>query len=190
MFNWQSIISIRKLFIVLILSQLLITAACDVVSLPPNADTDAAIPLIKTTVTRVVDGDTVVARFPDGSEDRVRFIGVDTPETKHPTKAVEYFGEEADAFTRLHLENREVWLELDVESRDQYDRVLAYVWLVPPENLMDETVRASMFNAWLLLEGYAQMVTFPPNVKYVDLFRQYENEARENDRGLWANEAE
>lgn len=124
-------------------------------------------------VLRVVDGDTIEVMY-QGKKESVRLIGVDTPETVHPSKPVQPYGPEASAFTKARLGGQRVGLEFDVEQRDQYGRLLAYVWLGD-----------QMFNQVLVQEGYAQVATFPPNVKYVDLFTQLQREAREANRGLW-----
>jgi micrococcal nuclease len=124
-------------------------------------------------VLRVVDGDTIEVSF-NGTKEKVRLIGVDTPETVHPTVGVEPYGREASNFTKEKLADQIVQLEFDVQERDQYGRLLAYVWL-------DE----EMFNEVLLYEGYAQMATYPPNVKYVEVFEAAQRDARENGRGLW-----
>lgn len=106
--------------------------------------------------------------------ERVRLIGVDTPETVHPTRGEEPYGREASNFTKDQLTDQTVRLEFDVEERDKYGRLLAYVWL-------DE----QMFNETLLQEGYAQLATYPPNVKYVERFKTAQKEARQAERGLW-----
>lgn len=124
-------------------------------------------------VLRAVDGDTLEVRF-RGRVERVRLIGVDTPETVAPGEPVGCFGQEASAFTRRRLEGRRVRLELDVELRDPYGRLLAYVW-----------VDGELFNEVLVREGYAQVATFPPNVRYVDRFLAAQREARREGRGLW-----
>ncbi|MFZ5639382.1 MAG: thermonuclease family protein [Bacillota bacterium] len=120
------------------------------------------------TVARVVDGDTFVT----GDRVRVRLIGVDTPEI---TKRHEPYGQEAAAFARDRLEGQRVWLEFDVEKADKYGRTLAYVYLAD----------GTFFNALLLEEGYAQIMTVPPNVKYAEEFLALQREARENNKGLW-----
>lgn len=145
----------------------------------------AEINLIKARVTKVVDGDTVYVRFENGREEKVRFIGVDTPES---TTKIEPYGKEAAAYTKSQLYGKDVWLELDVQERDKYGRLLAYIWLSPPVKESDTEIRSKMFNAILLLEGYAQIMTVPPNVKYVDYFRVYQQEAREKNLGLWGLE--
>jgi Micrococcal nuclease (thermonuclease) homologs len=140
---------------------------------------------IQVEVIRVVDGDTLQVEL-NGKRERVRLIGVDTPETKHPRKDVQYFGVEAFEYTKNTLENRSVWLEFDIGQRDRYGRLLAYIWLEePPANPTDQDVRKNQFNAHLLLNGYAQIMTIQPNVKYVDYFKEYQSEARDNKKGMW-----
>lgn len=121
--------------------------------------------------TRVVDGDTLVL---DGGE-RVRLIGVNSPESVDPRRPVEYFGKEAAAFTRALAEGRKVRLEYDLEKRDQYGRTLAYVYLED----------GRMLNAEIIRQGYGQTyVRFP--FKYRDEFLALERQARAEGRGLWA----
>ncbi len=122
-------------------------------------------------VERVVDGDTVVL----ASGERVRYIGMDTPELHHPRKPVEAYAREAMEFNRRLAEGKPVRLEFDVERRDKYGRLLAYVYL------QDGT----FVNAELVRQGYAHILTIPPNVKHADLFLKYQREAREAHRGLW-----
>ncbi len=124
------------------------------------------------TVSRVVDGDTVEVSPSVGGIEDVRLIGMDTPETYG---GEEPYGAEASAFTGRALEGQRVALEFDVERLDPYGRVLAYVWL--PDG--------SMFNDTLVQRGYAQVATFPPNVKYTERFLESQREARNAKRGLW-----
>ncbi|ERM90912.1 hypothetical protein O163_13335 [Caldanaerobacter subterraneus subsp. yonseiensis KB-1] len=145
----------------------------------------AEINLIKARVTKVVDGDTIYVRFENGREEKVRFIGVDTPES---TMKNEPYGKEAATYTKSRLYGKDVWLELDARERDKYGRLLAYIWLSPPVSINDTEIRNKMFNAILLLKGYAQIMTVPPNVKYVDYFKTYQQEAREKNLGLWGLE--
>lgn len=121
----------------------------------------------------------------DGTEEKVRLIGVNTPETKHPTKGVEYYGKEASNYTKSKLLNKTVYLEKDVSEKDKYDRLLRYLWLEEPTEINEKEIREKMFNAKLLLEGYAQVSTFPPDVKYQDIFLELQKEARESNNGLW-----
>ncbi|KXB35563.1 thermonuclease family protein [Atopobium deltae] len=151
--------------------------------LPAN-DRNTAIPsnFEKATVVRVVDGDTIVVNRGNGKE-KVRLILVNTPETKHPRKGVEYYGKEASNFTKSQLKGRTVYLEKDTSERDRYKRLLRYVWLDIPANQSE--LGTKCFNAILLREGYAYLSTFPPDVKYVHEFRKFEAEARNKGAGLW-----
>jgi len=142
----------------------------------------------ETTVKRVVDGDTIEVVL-GGKKEKVRLIGVNTPETHHPSKPVEEYGPEAEEFTRAQLEGKTVYLEFDVAERDQYGRILAYVWVEKPQSEAAGEIRAKMFNARLLAEGYAQVMTVPPNVKYAEVFAELQAEAREAGRGLWGAES-
>jgi micrococcal nuclease len=127
-------------------------------------------------VTRVVDGDTIVVAIA-GQENKVRLIGIDTPESIHSDESLNVpYGKISSDFTRNALEGNMVYLEYDVEHNDQYGRVLAYVWLD------DE-----MFNKTLLMEGHAVLVTYPPNVRYVDEFTVLQTQARNDGKGLWAD---
>ena len=127
------------------------------------------------TVSRVVDGDTVeITPAVDGLTE-VRLIGVDTPETSHPTYGEQPYGQQAKEFTVTRLEGKRVALEFDLEKVDPYGRLLAYLWL--PDG--------RMFNEILLMEGYAQVATFPPNVKYVERLQEAQRKARGANRGLW-----
>ena len=123
--------------------------------------------------THVVDGDTIIVNI-DGKKERVRLIGVDTPETKHPNKPVEYFGREASAFTKLMVEGKKVRLEYDWQKRDKYGRLLAYVYLED----------GTFLNAEIIKQGYGFAYTRFP-FKFLDEFRQYERETRNNNKGLW-----
>lgn len=120
---------------------------------------------------RVIDGDTIEL---DGGE-RVRLIGVDTPETVDPRRPVQYFGKEASAFTRRMVEGKDVRLEQDQDTLDRYGRTLAYVYL------QDGT----FLNAELVRQGYGHAYTRFP-FRYEQQFVELEREARENGRGLWA----
>ena len=139
--------------------------------------------VLKGTVTRVVDGDTIHVAVA-GESRTVRLIGVDTPETVHPRKPVQFYGKEASDFTKKNLTGRTVWLEYDVAPKDRYNRHLAYVWLTRP-GTGERAVRENMFNARLLLEGYGTVMTLQPNSKYAGLFTKFQQEARTGKKGLW-----
>ena len=128
-------------------------------------------------VVRIVDGDTIHVRVGDRVE-KVRYIGVNTPEVHHPRKGEEPGGRAAAAVNRELVSGRRVRLELDVQSRDRYGRLLAYVW-----------VNDTMINAELVRRGFAQVMTVPPNVRHQSLFVQLQREARDAGRGLWGEVA-
>jgi len=117
----------------------------------------------------VVDGDTLVL----AGGDRVRLIGVDTPETKHPSVPMQYFGKEASAFTRKWLQGRVVQLEYGPDPRDKYGRLLAYVW-----------VDGVDFNREIIRRGYAVATTRFEHSRQDDFLRA-EREARSRRYGLW-----
>lgn len=130
----------------------------------------------KAKVKRVVDGDTVEVTLADGSVEKVRLIGVDTPESVHPdTSKNTSDGVIVSDYTKAQLLNKDVMLEFDVGERDTYGRLLAYVYL-----------NGMMYNATLAEEGYATQMTYQPNVRWVGLFTALVASARSNDRGLWA----
>jgi micrococcal nuclease len=124
-------------------------------------------------VMKVVDGDTLKL----SDRQTIRLIGVDTPETKHPTKPVQYFGKEASAFTKRMAEGKSVTLEFDQQRVDKYGRTLAYVYLADGQ----------LLNAEIIKQGYGFAYTRFP-FKYMEEFRAYEREAREAGRGLWGEQ--
>jgi micrococcal nuclease len=137
-------------------------------------------------VKRVVDGDTLLLE----SGERVRLIGIDTPElhesqklkrdverSQQDAEAIKALGRKAYLFTKGLVEGQRVSLEFDVDKYDKYDRLLAYAYL---KN------NGTFVNAEIVKQGYANLMTIPPNVKYADLFQRLYREAREGQRGLWA----
>lgn len=138
---------------------------------------------------RVVDGDTVVVRVlerspgpglgdtNEGGEYRVRLIGIDTPESVRPGTPVECFAKEAAVASESLLDGREVWLVKDVENVDPFERLLRYVY-----------IGEEMANARLVANGYAYAFTYPPNVRHSDLFVSLQRRARQEERGLWADD--
>ena len=137
-------------------------------------------------VQRAVDGDTL--KLSDGR--RVRLIGVDTPElhysekllrdsrrTRKDIKDIQALGEGAAIFTKQLCEGKYVRIELDARKLDKYGRMLAYIYLSD----------GTFVNAKIIEEGYGQVMTIPPNVKYADYFLKLQREARESRKGLWAD---
>lgn len=138
------------------------------------------------TVERVVDGDTIEVKI-NGEKFKVRLIGVDTPETKHPRKPVEPYGKEASEYTKKKLDGKKVYLEKDVSDTDRYGRLLRYVWLKKPDKdkKLTEEMLKDNFNLTLVKEGYGKSSTFPPDVKYAEIIKELEKSAREDNKGLW-----
>jgi len=128
-------------------------------------------------IVRVVDGDTVRARI-GGRVERVRLIGIDTPETVKPNTPVQCFGREASARTKALLPKGSlIHLVTDVEARDRYLRLLAYVY---------RDVDGAFVNLLLVEEGYAAPYTYPPNVAHAAEFVAAAARARDAQRGLWS----
>ncbi|OGY09231.1 MAG: hypothetical protein A2782_01785 [Candidatus Blackburnbacteria bacterium RIFCSPHIGHO2_01_FULL_43_15b] len=126
------------------------------------------------TVTRVIDGDTIEI---EGGF-RVRYIGIDTPETVKLNTPEQCFGEEASDKNKELVGGKKVTLEKDVSETDKYGRLLRYVWV------------GDMFvNDYLVRNGYAHVSTYPPDVKYQSQFATAQKEAQEENRGLWAPNA-
>ncbi|MCX5679878.1 MAG: thermonuclease family protein [Candidatus Omnitrophica bacterium] len=136
------------------------------------------------TVSRVIDGDTIV--LSDGR--KVRLTGIDTPEVYYSEKllkdskksgqdikTIQGLGRRASAFTKELCLGKKVRLEYDVDRHDRYKRTLAYVYLED----------GTFVNQKIVQEGFAQVMTVVPNVKYADLFLKSQKEAREANRGLW-----
>lgn len=128
-------------------------------------------------VLKVVDGDTIEIKY-DGKVEKVRLIGVNTPETKHPTKGQELYGPEAYSFTKSYLQDQLVEIEFDVSPRDMYGRLLAYVY-----------VGGEMVNELLIANGFARISKWPPNTKHADHFKKLQDEAKKNLTGLWSFKA-
>ncbi|PIU41128.1 MAG: nuclease [Candidatus Omnitrophica bacterium CG07_land_8_20_14_0_80_42_15] len=125
-------------------------------------------------VERVVDGDTV--KLANG--ERLRYIGIDTPELKHPNRKISEMARIAKKINESLAQGKEVKIVYDVEKRDKYDRLLGYVFLKD----------GTFVNAELVKEGYALIMTIPPNVKYADYFLKLQEEARNTKKGFWSYE--
>lgn len=137
--------------------------------------------LIPAKIVRVVDGDTMKVSFNESGkvkEETIRLLLVDTPESVDPEKPVQPFALEASKFAKDTLTDREVRLELDVSERDKYGRLLCYLY-----------IGDKMFNEMLLENGYARVAyIYPPNVKYVDQFRDIQKAAQLKGVNIWSVE--
>jgi micrococcal nuclease len=126
-------------------------------------------------VTRVVDGDTVHVRV-SGRDETVRYIGIDTPESVKPGTPVQCYAEAASGRNRRLVAGRDVTLRTDAESRDRYGRLLAYVY---------RRGDGLFVNAELVREGFATILTIPPNLAHATQLLRFERAARRARRGLW-----
>ncbi|WJH33200.1 thermonuclease family protein [Paenibacillus sp. CC-CFT747] len=170
-------------FILMLLSLLILSAGCSPAPGKPDHDFVSSLykdyPALKDRrysvekVQRVVDGDTFVT----GTGEKVRLIGVNTPES---LGTVQPFGKEASAYTKKQLAGKTVYLFSDAGNTDKYGRLLRYVFLEG---------EALMYNEKLVREGYANPMTVPPNVLYADRFVQAEKDARSQKKGLWGKHA-
>jgi micrococcal nuclease len=141
----------------------------------------AGLGLSRARVTSITDGDTIRARLSaNGREERIRLIGIDTPERGDRcfTEASAFTERKAPAGTRI-------WLEFDQERRDRYDRLLAYVWLTEPRDRTGRSLRDSLLNAKIVNKGWAEAYPYAPNTKYSGPFSNMERAARQADRGQW-----
>ena len=129
-------------------------------------------------VERVVDGDTFVIKI-DGKDTKVRLIGVDAPESAAPAdygKENTKEGKIASAYLEKLINGRNVYLEYDLNYMDQYGRILAYVYMSDQKTMVQET---------LLSEGYVQVMTVQPNIKYAERFTELQKKARQEGKGFW-----
>ena len=139
---------------------------------PPSSPAEPA------RVVAVVDGDTVEVAV-GGRTERVRLLGIDTPETVDPDRPVGCFGPEASARTAALLpDGTEVVLERDVEGRDHFGRLLAYVFRADDDTFVNEV---------LVAEGYAEVLVIEPNGAYAERLRTAESSARASGAGLWGS---
>lgn len=127
-------------------------------------------------VTKIIDGDTFYMNDSVGRETKIRFIGVDAPETHNNSHGLKgYYAKEAKEWLLNKIMDNPVRLEFDVQKTDKYGRTLAYVYV-------QDTI---FINAEMVKAGCAFILTVPPNIKYADSFYQLQQEARENGVGLW-----
>ncbi len=145
--------------------------------------------LEQATVIKVSDGDTITVRIVGEDEDKkVRFIGVDTPESVHPDSDKNtVFGEMASDYTKGRLGvGQVVYMTKDKSDTDRYGRLLRFVWLEQPEAPNNEReIREKMYNAELLLQGYAVAKSYSPDTTLSKLFAEFQKEAEQNQAGLW-----
>ncbi len=132
----------------------------------------------KAKVIRVIDGDTIEVEYQNEVK-KLRYVGINTPETVDPKRPVGCFGKEASDENKRLISGKEVILEKDVSETDKFGRLLRLVYL----KLDDGSLL--FVNDYLVRQGYAEASTYPPDVKYSQQFIEAQREARENNRGLW-----
>ena len=145
-----------------------------------DGDDDALGHAVSARVVRVIDGDTIEVTI-DGTEDDVRYIGVDTPETVKPGSPVECYGPQASAANHRLVEGRTVRLVFGAERRDVYDRLLAYVYT----ETRGQPGGGGFVNAALVRQGYARTLEIAPNTEHAPLLRRLQAQAGRAGRGLW-----
>ena len=150
------------------------------VTRPASGVATAAVPagMQPARVVRVVDGDTIIVRL-DGRDERLRYIGINTPETVKPNNPVECYGEAAHQRNEQLVGGKDVFLAKDISERDQYERLLRYVYVQTPNGTL------LFVNLALVQDGYAQVSTFPPDVQHEQEFRAAQRAARAGKKGLW-----
>lgn len=144
---------------------------------PKKTEVLTGVIAFESVVKRVVDGDTIELE----NGDKVRYIGMNTPESVDPRRPVQCFGKEASEFNKDLVEGKKVWLEKDISETDKYGRLLRLVYLENPVN----NPNALMVNEELVAKGFAGVYTVPPDVKYKDRFLAAQKIAVENKFGLW-----
>lgn len=143
---------------------------------PAPSDQSSSVPAAEreATVLRVVDGDTILVRGANGRNERVRYIGVDTPESVKPDSPVECFGREASDFNKQLVQGRKVRLVPDQEAEDRFGRSLAFVY-----------VGDTFVNAKMISGGYARTIEIEPNTSKAEYFADLERVAIRTRKGLW-----
>jgi len=179
--------------VILVLVTLVVLVGSELVSVPPTTDVGrpSLVVSIKQTpkdlvsgelysVVRIVDGDTIVVDI-NGKQEKIRLIGVDTPEAVDPRKPVQCFGKEASLFTKNLVENKKVRLEGDSSQgdRDKYGRLLRYVFLSD----------GTLVNKEIIVQGYGHEYTYRVPYYHQTGFKTAEHTARETEQGLWAPDA-
>ncbi len=156
----------------------LIAAATVALSCERQSTRDATPPggIVEGRIVRVVDGDTVVARLPGDERERVRYIGIDTPESVKPGTPVQCFAKAASRRNAELIAGRPVTLRLGAERRDRYGRLLAYVYRRPD---------GLFVNAALVREGYAETLEIAPNTAHAGEFARLERAAQDRAAGRW-----
>lgn len=187
--NWQMIKKII-LYLILILS----IVSCDLPSdnseiHSRTEENDAEKSFEKAKFIYAHDGDTIRVKL-GGREEKIRFVGVNTPEVAKDGKPAQFMADDAKDFTEEILSNKEIYLEIDISDRDKYDRLLRYIWLEEPiENPSIDDVGSKTLNGILVKEGYAYANYYKPDVKYHNYLKDLENSAQDKNLGIWSKKS-
>jgi endonuclease YncB( thermonuclease family) len=158
-----------------LLATLLVASSLALLTVAPAT---AQVALMPASVVRVVDGDTVDVQLGDGQTERIRLIGIDTPEIVDPRSPVQCFAREASVHAHELLDGQAVSLELDASQgeRDRYGRMLGYLWLPDGRN----------FGEVMIADGFAHEYTYDQPYAYLDTFRAAQDSAIAQHAGLWS----
>lgn len=141
----------------------------------------------KAKVKDAVDGDTIWVDI-NGKDEKVRFVGVNTPEVAKNGEPAEFMANEAKDFTNKTLKNKEIYLERDISDRDKYDRLLRYIWLEKPAASPTLTdIETKTINGILVKEGLAFANYYKPDTKYHEYLKELEKSAQDNKLGIWSD---
>lgn len=141
----------------------------------------------KAKVKYAVDGDTIWVDI-NGKDEKIRFVGVNTPEIAKDGELAEFMADEAKDFTEKTLKNKEIYLERDISNRDKYDRLLRYIWLEKPvENPSLTDIERKTLNGILVKEGLAYANYYKPDIKYQEYLKELEKSAQDNRKGIWSD---
>ena len=132
-------------------------------------------------VTKVIDGDTIGVTI-DGKYYKVRFVGINCPEY---TKEIEPYGKEATEYTNEKLYHKTIYLQKDITDTDNYDRLLRYIWLDKVDTINEETIKNSLFNYELVINGLAHSNYYKPNITLQNYLEEAEDYAKKNKIGMW-----
>ena len=146
-----------------------------------NTNEKEEIELQEAYVTKIIDGDTLGVTI-DGNYYKVRLIGINCPEY---TKEIEPYGKEATEYTTEKLYNKTIYLQKDISNTDNYDRLLRYVWLNKVVTIDEETIKNSLFNYELVINGLAHSNYYKPDITLQNYLEDAENYAKQNKIGMW-----
>ncbi len=175
---------LRKILIYLCLA--LSLSSCDLENQPSKVEENQS-SYVKAQVIQIIDGDTIRVNI-NGNIEKVRFVGINTPEIANRDHPDEFMGPEAKDFTEKAIKDKDIYLEKDISDRDKYDRLLRYIWLEEPvANPSTDDIGKKTLNGILVKEGLAFSNFYKPDTKYQDQLEALENQAMEKAIGIWSS---